>query len=327
MMSEYIRNTRGLALKTLAIYLIPIKASILSRAVDLHVLKRITLLNVGSQMPFWNLLAKENKAHPLPLRKIHTDNVSVQFVTFVSQLETLTELFILERSAKVPEYSFASKTVVTMDHIRKFILKKHAENLKKLLIKNENDYSWDANEQVIKLLCKKGKQLEELALSFGVRTVHTFNQYLPGLVKLRAMHIINFRNDDTCHWVIREIRKFAIDSVSHNPEMKLEYIAVDNTVERLVRRVKKPKNKEKAAQKDKGKGKAKAVTPLSTPSSFPTLDTMLAPPPDFDASDDESEESDDDLGPGLKLETLEGVRFYDIYGVRMWRKDVMLGRL
>jgi hypothetical protein len=51
------------------------------------------------------------------------------------------------------------------------VLKRHTGTLKKLMIKNENDYTWDANEQTIKLLCKRGKLLEELAVSFGVRAV------------------------------------------------------------------------------------------------------------------------------------------------------------
>lgn len=154
---------------------------------------------------------------------------------------------------------------------------------------------------------------------------HTFNQYLPGLVNLRAMHIINFRNDDTCHWVIREIRKFAVDSVAHNPEMKLEYIALENSVERLVRRLKKPKSKGKGKATDKGKGKEVDMTFPSV--VIPTLDSLLSPPNASESSEDESLNSEDEMGPGLKLETLEGVRFYDIYGVRIFRKDVMMGRL
>jgi hypothetical protein len=169
-MKEYIRSTRGFGLRTLAIYLIPIKASVLSKAIDITVLKRITLLNVGPQAPFW-ILAKENKTSPLPLQKIHTDNVTPHFLTLASQLDTLKELFMLERNSKVPEYSFAPKTTVTVDQIRKLVLKKHIGTLQKLMIKNENDYTWDANEQVIKLLCKRGKLLEELAVSFGVRAV------------------------------------------------------------------------------------------------------------------------------------------------------------
>ncbi len=188
-MSEYVRSTRGLGLRTLAIYLIPIKASVLSKAIDITVLKRIALLNVGPQAPFWILLAKENKISPLPLQKIHTDNVTPHFLELASQLDTLKELFMLERNSKVPEYSFAPKTTVTIDQIRKVVLKKHVSTLQKLLIKNENDYSWDANEQVIKLLCKRGKLLEELAVSFGVRAVVC-------LPPLDIFEIISFRHTD-----------------------------------------------------------------------------------------------------------------------------------
>lgn len=166
-MSDYVRKTRGLTLKSLSIYLIPIKTSVLSRAVDLHVLKRISLLNVGSQAPFWNYLAKQNQFSPLPLCKIHTDNVTLPFLKFVNQLENLVELFILERSTKSSEYSFAPKTTVTSDNIRRYVIKKHASSLKRLAVKNENDYTWDANVKFLELLCRKGKNLEELGISFA----------------------------------------------------------------------------------------------------------------------------------------------------------------
>ncbi len=64
--SDYLKATRGLALQSLSIYLLPVRASVLSRAVDLHVLKRLTLLNVGPQGPIWALLQKENRESPLP---------------------------------------------------------------------------------------------------------------------------------------------------------------------------------------------------------------------------------------------------------------------
>ncbi|OBT55279.1 hypothetical protein VE04_05365 [Pseudogymnoascus sp. 24MN13] len=309
-MSDYVRKTRGLTLKSLSIYLIPIKTSVLSRAVDLHVLKRISLLNVGSQAPFWNYLAKENKVSPLPLCKIHTDNVTLPFLKFVNQLENLVELFILERSTKSSEYSFAPKTMVTSDNIRRYVIKKHASSLKRLAVKNENDYTWDANVKFLELLCRKGKNLEELGISFASPALHTFNQYLPGLVSLRALHIINFRNDDTCHWVMREIPRFIADALSSHPRMKLEYLALGNTVGRLAWKVKPaPKSK------DKGKGKATMYTD----------NTVIEEKQDESNTDDSDEE--DDSAPGLKLETVDCGRFYDVLGVRMWKKEVLLGRL
>ena len=170
-MSDYVRKTRGLTLKNLAIYLIPIKASILSRAIDLTVLQSITLLNVGPQIPFWNLLARENKTSSLPLQKIHTDNVTLPFLAFVSQLDTLTELFLLERTAKARVESTAAKTTVTIEQIRRVILKKHAHTLRILMIRNDAGVEWDLNVKTAMLLCQRAKALEELAVSFGIRTM------------------------------------------------------------------------------------------------------------------------------------------------------------
>ena len=172
--SDYLRETRGLALETLSIYLIPVKASVLSRAIDLRALRRITLLNVGPQAPIWSLLMKENRESPLPLRKIFTDNVSTVFLTFVSQLEELDELFILERDSKYKPESFAPKTTVTIDMIRRLVLKKHMPTLKRLMIKNMADTTWDANEKTVALICSRGKQLQELACSMGIKAIVSF---------------------------------------------------------------------------------------------------------------------------------------------------------
>jgi hypothetical protein len=41
-----------------------------------------------------------------------------------------------------------------------------------------------------------------------------------------------------------------------------------------------------------------------------------------------SEESEgDDTQPVLKIETLDNVKLYDVYGVRIFRKDMVAGRL
>jgi hypothetical protein len=170
-MSEYIRETRGLTLHTLAIYLIPIKASILTRAIDFHVLQEITLLNVGPQIPFWNAVAKENKLSPLPLRKIHTDNVTLPFLALVNQLDEVNELFLLERRQNTKVESTAAKTTVTMEQIRRIALKRHAATLKVLMIRNDSDSKWDLDVKSTILLCQRAKQLEELAVSFGTRTM------------------------------------------------------------------------------------------------------------------------------------------------------------
>ena len=251
-MSDYVRSTRGLTLDTLSIYMIPTKASVLSRGVDINALQSITLLNVGAQSPIWNMLARENKLSLLPLRKIHTDNVTLPFLLCLSQLERITELVMMERTSKDRVEGNALKSTVTIEQIRKMVLKKHAPTLKILVIRNDTiSMEWGLNIKTAMLLCERAKNMEELACSFGVRTMvsillplfkgvanfskHTLMQYISGLTALRVLHIISFHNpEDTCTWVMRETRKFAVDVICHNPTMKLEYLALDQSVDRLV---------------------------------------------------------------------------------------------
>ncbi|KAK3324183.1 F-box domain-containing protein [Cercophora scortea] len=324
LINDYLRSTRGLPLHSLSIYLIPVKASVLSRAIDLRVLHRITLLNVGNQVPIWAHLAKENKESPLPLRKIFTDNVSTVFLTFVSQLEALDELFLLERDNKYKPEPFAPKTNVTIEQIRRLVLKKHITTLKRLTIKNMSDNTWDINEKVIMLLCRRGKLLEELACSLGIKVIHTFMQHLAGLTSLRALHIVRLRNDDTCVWVMRETKRFLVDNVSHHPEMKLEWISIDeeDRVDRLIRPVDFAKKEKKKTKKAKGKQKAIINNGGATGTGsdmFPFL-----PPPDSWESGSDSD-SDEDVHDA-KIGTVE-FHFYDVCGVRIFKKEVVYGRL
>lgn len=170
-MSDYLRTTRGLALQSLSVHLIPVKASVLSRAIDLRMLRRLTLLNVGPQAAIWTHLQKENKESPLPLRKIYTDNVTQAFLTCVSQLEEVHELFLLERDNKYKPEPFAPKTVITIEQIRRIVLKKHMPTLKRLMIKHQSDTAWDMNEKTVMLICKRGKNLQELACNMGIKVV------------------------------------------------------------------------------------------------------------------------------------------------------------
>ncbi|CAG8981180.1 hypothetical protein HYALB_00013191 [Hymenoscyphus albidus] len=342
-MSEYVRNTRGLGLTTLAIYLIPIKAQILSRGVDLNVLQNITLLNVGPQVSFWNLLAKENAISPLPLNKIYTDNVTLPFLGFIHQLDRVTELLLLEKQKGRVETT-AAKTTVSIEHIRK-ALRKHVGSLKVLMIRHDSSADWDLNVKATMMLCQQATELEELSVTFGLKVVHTLLQFISGLTSLRALHTNYFRQEDQCQWVRNNFGKFLIDTVSQNPQMKLEYLALDQNVERLVRR-----SKEKPLKKifdKKGKGKAK-----SSDNAKALAEMILGPSgtwPDGGAinnggqsginmpgNDDwqlsSDEEEDANAGPivgklGLRVETIDGVRFCDVPDVRIFEKDVVGGRL
>ncbi|EKD19696.1 uncharacterized protein L3040_001957 [Drepanopeziza brunnea f. sp. 'multigermtubi'] len=323
-MSAYIRNTRGLTLESLSIYLIPIKASIISRCIDLNVLQSITLLNVGPQAPFWNLVAKENLIMPLPIQKIHTDNVTIPLLLCLSGLDKLSELILLERATKERGESTAAKSVVTVEDIRKMVLRKHASNLRVLVIRNDNpNHDWQLNIKTIMVLCRRAKKLEELGCSFGTPAMHTLLQYMSGLSSLRVLHTITFHNEDNCTWVMREFRKFTVDIISQNPDMKLEYLALEKSVERLVRRKPMPKPKS-----DKGKAidldwtSAKALAELIMGSNAGSWGDESKY--DFQDSDDDDEGI---VQTGLRVETVDSVRFSQVTGVRIFERAVITGKL
>ncbi|KAK4241933.1 hypothetical protein C8A03DRAFT_11841 [Achaetomium macrosporum] len=344
-MRDYLRETRGVALESLSIYLVPVKASVLSRAIDIRVLRRLTLLNVGVQAPIWALLHSENKEAPLPLRKIYTDNVSHTFLNFVSSLKEVHELFLLEREAKAKPESFAPKTHTTIDQIRRMVLKKHLTTLRGLMIKNLTDTAWDLNEKAILLLCMQGKKLEELACNMSIRAMHCLMQHIAGLASLRALHVVHLRNDDTCVWVMRETKRFLIDNVSHYPHLKLEYIAIDedDRADQLIRVSDWYKDggdtksgEGKSAEKE-GKGKQKAAgVNLSSLNLGSTSDldipaiisAELGEEGSSAGSDDwETDEEGDDEPVGQKIETIDGIPFCDVPGVRIFKKEIVAGRL
>ncbi|KAI0483127.1 hypothetical protein GGR56DRAFT_623035 [Xylariaceae sp. FL0804] len=331
--SEYARGTRGIGLHVLSIHLIPIKASVLGRAIDLHVLRRITLLNVGPQAPFWVLMNKENQLKPLQLRKIFTDNVSLQFLQFVSELSCLHELLLLERSPKYKPESLASKTKTTVEQIRKFVLKKHMHTLRHLMIKNEADKAWDMDSKTIQLICRRGRELKELAVIMSMDTIHVFIRHIVGLANLRALHFVFFRHDDACLSVLRETRRFVVDAVSHHPELKLEWVAGVGDDERdrdralrIIRKPAAPKKEKSAKESKKDEDKGKDISGASSNpvlgGVFPTLPTA-----GWDSPSDSDEDSDDEALPGSKLEIVEGIAFYDVWGVRIFEKEVIAGRL
>jgi hypothetical protein len=173
---------------------------------------------------------------------------------------------------------------------------------------------------------------------------------MPGLVSLRALHTIKFRTDDTCVWVMHEFRKFTVDNVSHNPHMKFEYIALDTSIERLVRRV--PLSKKKPDTKGKGKeviGSADGITKkamtqlvLGSGSGWPDGTTVNSGfssglgTSGLDSMHFMEDSEDDDAAEwgigisgkiGLKVETMDGLRFCDVTGVRIFEKDILGGRL
>lgn len=147
-------------------------------------------------------------------------------------------------------------------------------------------------------------------------------QQMQLLTNLRALHIINLRNDDTCVWVMRETKRFVIDTLSHFPEMKIEWLAIDEAehVERIVRWKELPKEKKNKAKK----GKEKASSALTNGDhQYPMLSM---------GNTDIGSDSDDDYENGgeegtSRILTIENIHFYDVWGVHIFKREVITGRL
>ena len=169
-MQDYVRETHGLQIEEFSLYLIPLKGSIVARGLDLNVLKRLTLLNVGSQHGFWLLLTRlQNRSIQVSLESIHTDDVSLAFLDFLETFRGLAELFMHERSTKHEiDTTIIARTGVDITEIRKKGLRKHMKTLKRLMLKNDNDDAWDLDPRSILLLSHRGSGLRELAVSMSM---------------------------------------------------------------------------------------------------------------------------------------------------------------
>lgn len=166
-LDEYIRSTHGLPLDSLSIYLIPVKATVLCRAVDVFALKHLSLLNVGHQRVLWTMLAKLHQIRPLQLTSIHTDNVTPSFLSFVNGLDRVTELFMIEGSSRAKMESFAPRTTVKIEDIKHMILNKHIKHLRRLIIRNDDTPIWALNSQTARYIAAHGPSLVELAVGLN----------------------------------------------------------------------------------------------------------------------------------------------------------------
>ena len=167
-MQAYIRATHGLQLESFSLEWVPLRPSIVARALDLSVLKRLTLLQVGPQDAFWTLLTRLQCATPeISLKSIHTDNVSLAFVKFLATFEGLEELFMHERGSKQVD---AAGTQILIQQIRKLALRKHAATLRRLMLRNERDDGWDVDTKTLQFLAVKASHLRELCISLNMKT-------------------------------------------------------------------------------------------------------------------------------------------------------------
>ncbi|KAK2882378.1 hypothetical protein FQN49_000402 [Arthroderma sp. PD_2] len=222
---DYVREHHGIALESLSIYLVPVKAATLCRGINVWTLKHISLLNVGPQRAFWATLENLNKFNPLKLVSVHTDNVTRHLLSFLDALPRLEELFMIERSTRSRVEPSTPKTIVTAEEIRKQVLRKHMGTLKRLMIRNDNDLSWSLDPASIALMAKFGRNLVELVAHLDSQCFHSLMRFISNMESLSVLHVL-FSDPDYCVSVLDEVRECAIDSFLHYRSIKKRYIAV-----------------------------------------------------------------------------------------------------
>ena len=169
-MQEYIRMTHGFSLEEFCLYLVPLKPSILAKALNISCLRKVVFYSVGPQGAFWTMLEKLlDQGSQSALQVICTDDVSNAFVRCVSKLSGLKQLHLMRRSTKDFD-STTSKAPATIDEIRKLALVKQLPTLESLSIVNYEDDKWDLNGKCLRLLAARGKKLKDLAC--GMDTTH-----------------------------------------------------------------------------------------------------------------------------------------------------------
>ncbi|KAL9608048.1 MAG: hypothetical protein Q9167_007088 [Letrouitia subvulpina] len=317
-MHEWIRTNHGFKLKEFKIQYIPLKASLVGRALDLDILKRITLLNAGNQEPFWKLLTRlqATRSTRMAFESIHTDSVSSAFLTFLTTFEGLTELFLMERSQKTDLDPTNIKTVVDIKDIRRIGLQNHLGSLKKIMIRNDASLSWDLDGTTILTLATQTKQLKELAISLSSKNSHILIQNISEFKELKALHLLAVRGASSGAVAQLEFLNSIVDSISQKPQ-KIEFLAIENSLAQVVRSPYRSTkqlldyhrvDKERAS---KGKGKAKEETEV--------VDGCL---PHSKAYDEPLIERH-----ALKLRLSRSPKFQDVRCIRIFTNEVRNGTL
>ena len=128
---------------------------------------------------------------------------------------------------------------------------------------------------------------------------------------------------------MREILRFIVDGLSHHPENKLEWIAMeDEGVDRVVRTSPADERLKKERRKRQKKTKVSVQPPNPPPAAHAHGAYPVIPPIPL-GSESDTDTDDEDLGIGtrLRFKTVGHLQFYDVWGVKIFEKEIRTGRL
>lgn len=273
-----------LRLETLEIERVTLQSQVLWRAIDFTVLTSLTLLNCGDSTSLWeelkrkycprksSVLSTHIKSLPTPkgqprlrrkpssgslsgaveyqlnLKKIHTDSVSKEMISFLKTTlapNNLEWMFLQENGT--------SPSTVSLDAIYRGPLRRHRASLTKVMI--DSAYGpvsnrargvaarkWMFNREVLTFVTSgKMSRLRELAMSIEYKDWHFFLQKLPQIPYLRSIYL-PYIADHSTSFSPKEAAMSAVDVVAIRPDVQLCYLAIKNKCFEILEKKVKPKS-------------------------------------------------------------------------------------
>ena len=273
-----------LRLEILEIERVTLQSQVLQRAIDFTMLTSLTLLNCGDSTSLWEELKRNYgprkslilsthtrtpsvpKGQPrlrrkpsseslsgaveyrLNLKKIHTDSVSKDLISFLKTTlapNSLEWMFLRENGT--------SPSTVSIDSIYRGPLRRHRTSLTKVMV--DSAYGpvtsrargvaarkWMFNREVLTFVTSgKMNRLRELAMAIEYKDWHFFLQKLPQIPHLRSMYL-PYIADHSSSFSLREAAMGAVDVVAIRPDVQLCYLAIKNKCFEILEKKAKPKS-------------------------------------------------------------------------------------
>lgn len=274
-----------LKLEILEIEKVTLSSPVLGRAIDFRVLNSLTLLQCGDSAALWSILMREypprkplvvsitapnlrsppqqtqlrrkpsseslssNPEYQLSLKRIHTDAVSKDLVTFIKTTlapNSLEWMFLQDNSS--------NPSTVSLDTIYRGPLRRHRASLTKAMIdsaygpatsrsRSAAAKKWMFNREVLTFVTSgKMSRLRELAMAVEYKDWHFFLQKLPNIPHLRSLyvpHIADHPYGSSLNY--KEFAMGAVDTVALRPEIQLCYLGIRNKCFEILETKNKPK--------------------------------------------------------------------------------------
>ena len=260
-----------LKLETLEIEKVTLHVVTLYKTIDWTILTSLTLLNCGDTQKMWSSLqekfpprktlvvsipmqsAKKRGSqprlrrmpsseslsktleYPLKLKRIHTDHVSSNLISFLKHAlapDSLEWLFLQDTNRH-------GSSPVTLDAIYRGPLRRHRSSLTKLMIDSSSGShgsrahgasarKWMLTREVLTFISSgKMSRLRELAMTIQHKDWHFFLQRLPQIPHLRSLYIPFIADHPYGGSLdLKEFAMSAIDVVALRPEVELCYLGI-----------------------------------------------------------------------------------------------------